>query len=511
MTTATASQFVTLTPGTPYHGPELKAVEAKAMMNLAPLTAGVDQTLTTIALAYKYVPWFRTACKLRAEAIMGFPLELQNEAGDDVSEEPEYQSVMLWTRKLLYRTEMNKVKYGAAYHLLETNRFGLNMTPRFIPSPVVQPMVDYDHFGLTGFNVAYYGYSGQYPLNRMFWVWEENDESEIWPGPSDGDAGLKAAGLLYAIQEVANRYMGSGGVPVTAVMVAPTADKEERTKIEGWLAKFAGGFRNAFKFLAVDRGTEFATIGSEMKDLQAVELTASERDNVAVAMRVPPTVIDASSANYATADSEMTGFYLNVVIPESEKLEPDLNTQLYQRIGLRLRFKPDELKILKSIKQKQAQGVALLVGGKPIASINEARGMVDLDPVETPDGELDPQFDVVAPPAPEPPKVVVAPVAGSTASPGLPTPAASPASAGSPDVNGMRALQRQSLAQFKAGQSAAVGVWFDDELEAASSGNMVRSAYLAHWPRPTASLDERRIAALEQYNALVLAGSVPSV
>lgn len=503
------SQFVTVTPGSVYAPPELKSLDAKSM-NLAPLTAGVDQTLTTIELAFRYVPWFRTGCKLRAAAVMGFPLELANDAGEDVSEQPEYQPVMLWTRKMLYRIEMNKVKYGAAYHLLESNRFGLNITPRFIPSPVVQPMINYNQGGLSGFNVAWYTDSGQYPLDRMVWIWEPNDESEIWPGPSDGGAALKASGLLYAIEEMVNRYMGSGGVPVTAVRTPATTAPEERIKTEGFLTKVAGGFRNAFKFMVVDKGTEFEQIGSDMKDLQSVELTTSERDNVAVALRVPPTVIDGKSANYATADSEMTGFYLNTIIPETEMLEPELNTQLYQRLGLTLKFKPDELRVLKGIKQKDATAVFNLTGGKPLVSVNEARGMVDFDPVLLPNGEPDPKYDALDAP---PPKVVSAfgQPAASGGSPALPE-AASPASVGSPDAAAMRGLMRHSLAQFKAGQSATVDVWFDRELEAASSGNMIRSIYQSHWPRTSAapSLDERRVAALEDYNALVRAGSIPN-
>lgn len=501
MPDAATSQFITVSPGNAYNAPALKA------MNLAPLTAGIDQTLTTIELAFRYVPWFRTACKLRANAIMGFPLELQNDAGEDVSEQPEYQPVMLWTRKLLYRTEMNKVKYGAAYHLLESNRFGLNTTPRFIPSPVVQPMIDYDQGGLTGFNIAWYRDSGQYPLTRMLWIWEPNDESEIWPGPSDGAAALKASGLLYAIEEMVNRYMGSGGVPVTAVRTPATVSPEERVKVEGFLAKFAGGFRNAFKFLVIDKGTEFEQIGTSMKDLQSVELTASERDNVAVAMRVPPTVIDGKSANYATADSEMTGFFLNTVIPETEMLEPELNTQLYQRLGLTLKFKPDELRVMKGIKQKDATAVFNLAGGKPMLSVNEARTFVDFGPVLLPNGEPDPTYDELAP---IPPPNAFGGSAGSGASAAS---GGSPASAGSPGAKTLQALLKQSLSQFKAGQSAAVGVWFDPELEAASSGNMIRGIHTTHWPRPAdtaPSLEERRIAALEVYNALVMAGSVPN-
>jgi hypothetical protein len=73
----------------------------------------------------------------------------------------------------------------------------------------------------------------------------------------------------------------------------------------------------------------------------------------------------------------------------------------------------------------------------------------------------------------------------------------------------MRAMLKQSLALFKAGSPASVGAAFDDELEAASSGRMIRTIYENHWPRtrPAASWQERAVTALEQFNALA-AGSV---
>lgn len=472
-------------------------------ITLPGLRSGSDASLTSIDMAFRWVPWFRRACKLRANAMGRMPLELQNKAGDDVSEEPEYQSVMEWTRSLLYRIEMNLVKHGAAYHLLETNRFGLNHTPRFIPTNSVMPIIDYSDYGVTGFRISMIGNGGgEFPLARVVWIWEPNDESEIAPGSSDGEAALKASGLLYAIDEMANRYMGSGGVPVTAVRVPATVDKPERTKVENWFTQFAGGFRNAFKFLVIDKNTEFETIGSEMRDIMAPELTATQRDNVAVAMGVPPTVIDGKSANFATADSEMTGFYMNTVIPQAEMLEPQLNTQLYQRLGLTLRFMTDELEIMQAMNLAQADSVTKLTG-KPIYSIDEGRNVMELEPLPNKMGEWKEEPDPML-------------AAAATGAAGQPWPGTNkPVAVGKPKpepdgkaidpTDQMRTWQSQSLAQVKAGQSPAVGAPFDDELVAASSGNARRRVFENHWPRPKSaapSVSERAILALEEYNAL---------
>jgi hypothetical protein len=475
----------TVTPGTLHRPPEVKSTITAQMLGL---NRSADAPITTVAYAYQTVPWFRTACKLRADALMNMPLELQNEAGDDVSEEPQYQPVLLWTRAMLYRIEMNLVKYGAAYHLLETNRFGLNHTPRFIPTNSVMVQSNYVD-GVTGFHISGIG---TFPLKsgRVVWAWEPNDESEILPGTSDGEAGLKAAGLLYAIQEMANRYMDSGAVPITAVSVPATVDSSEYPKMEGWLTRAATGFRNAFKFLIVKKDTEFTKIGSEMKDIMAPELTATERDNVAVAMRVPPTVIDGKSANYATAESEMVGFYMNTVIPQASMLEPLLNTQLYQRLGLTLKFQPEQLDVMQAIQMMQAEGVSKLVD--IVLSKDEARAVIEYDPIPGGLGEW----------KKEEPPVIVAP--DGKPMPGQAKPMPDEDEDDAPAK--MKAWLDTSLAQVKSGQPATVGAPFDDELAAASSGKMVRRIYEAHWPRvsapPEQSLQERAVLALEKFNAL---------
>jgi HK97 family phage portal protein len=480
----------TVTPGTLHRPPEVKSTITAQMLGL---DRSQDAPITSIALAYQMVPWFRRACKLRANGLGSFPLALypltaggEENHETDVSEKPEYQAVMQWTRSLLYRTEMNLVKYGAAYHLLETNRFGLNHTPRFIPTNSVMVQANYVD-GVTGFHISGIG-TFAVKSGRVVWAWEPNDESEIAPGPSDGYAALKASGLLYAIQEMANRYMVSGAVPITAVMVPAAVDPSEHVKIEGALARIATGFRNAFKFLVFKRDTEFVKVGSEMKDIMAPELTDTERDNVAVAMRVPPTVIDGKSANYATAESEMVGFYMNTVIPQASMLEPLLNTQLYQRLGLTLRFKPDELEVMQSIQLLQSQGVTELVG-KPILSIDEGRAIIEMEPVPDGLGEWK---------EPEPPMVV--------APDGKPVPGqAKPAPEDEDAPAKMKAWLDTSLAQVKSGQPATVGAPFDDELAAASSGKMVRRIYETHWPRVSAPPDDpqlRAVLALEEFNAL---------
>ena len=74
-------------------------------------------------------------------------------------------------------------------------------------------------------------------------------------------------------------------------------------------------------------------------------------------------------------------------------------------------------------------------------------------------------------------------------------------------VEQMKRWKDAALAQVKAGQAATVGAPFDDELQAASSGRMVRDVFEHHWPKaaksaaPVDDVRLRAIIALEQYTA----------
>lgn len=475
---------------------------AKAVPLSAALGLSATPMLTTTDEAYITVPWLYRAAVLRASTVSRMPYCIEDLAtGEDVAEDdPRVINITRWMTRTLYLAELARVLYGAAYFLLESNRFGLNVTPRYIPRSHVTPNVDYVQ-GVTGFTVSFTQQSNvTVPLDRMVYMWEPNPASEIAPGPAPAYVALQAAGMLGALDRMATAYFQAGAVPITAVKVPPAVSKDDREKLENWFGRFASGFRNAFKFMAVSQGVEFQNIGANVKETAAAELTQAQRDNVAVALGVPPTVLDGKAANFATANSEMMGFYMHTVLPSCELIQEALNAQLFERAGLSFEFEPEKLEIMQTAQLEQAATLQNLTGGKPILSQNEARDMIDFDAVYGGDWPLPPG------------------VPASAASMGedmpMPAPGASAATldvVDSPaepiDPAGMsKAWLEASLAAWKAGQSAAVGTPWDAELVAASSANQVKRIFAAHWPTTTTAgaptWQERAVSELARFNAL---------
>ena len=472
-------------------------IKASPITNTFGLALG-GGPLTTTDEAYQTVPWLYRAAQLRAATLSRMPFGIEDiESGEDVDEDdPRVTNITKWMTRSLFLAELSRVLYGAAYFLLESNRFGLNTTPRYIPRIYVTPQTDMVQ-GVTGFGVTFV--KDTVPLNKMVYIWEPNPASEIAPGPAPAYVALQAAGMLGALDQMTTQYFRGGAVPLTVVEVPASVSPDERNKLENWFVRFAAGIRNAWKFMPVTVGTKFTKIGSEIKDTTAPDLTAAQRDNVAVALGVPPSVIDGKSANYATANSEMMGFYLHTVIPSAELIAEAFNVQLFQRAGLRFYFDIDDLEIMQTAQLEQAKSLQDLTGGKAVLSVNEAREILDYDPVPGGDWKEDE-------PAPAPPPAFGA----SAASPAQPqTDAAGTRpedlEADDPEEQ-MKRWLAYSLDLHRAASPATVGAPFDSELAAASSANMIKRIYAAHWPKqqpaPAESWQAQAVRELARFNAL---------
>ncbi len=109
-----------------------------------------------------------------------------------------------------------------------------------------------------------------------------------------------------------------------------------------------------------------------------VQLIESNRQDVAVAMQVPPTVIDGKSASFATADKDWFGFFITTVIPQTERHEETINRDYLTPLGLQIVFQFERMEIMQAAQLSQAEATRRLVGDStiPIISVEEAREIV---------------------------------------------------------------------------------------------------------------------------------------
>jgi HK97 family phage portal protein len=271
--------------------------------------------------------------------------------------------------------------------LIETNRVGKNATPRYIPARSVKIITDPER-GIVGYQITWSNGVKQYPPDQIVYFVLENDDSEIEPDIPPAVVALEAAGLLYASNAAPARFYAGGFVPVSLVTVPLTTQKSDVEKIESFFKRMATGIKKMFSVLGVYEGVDVKQVGHTLKDSITPEITESARMDVAVALGIPPTVLDSTSANYATATSEMIGFYVNTVFPECSLIESFMNAQFFSQYGLRFVFDFELHEIMQSIQLAQASSVVTLTGEPPL-TIDEGRAMLGYE--ETEETEMTPE------------------------------------------------------------------------------------------------------------------------
>src|SRR5574341_418978 len=345
-----------------------------------------QETLINIDKAYRCVPWLHRGINLRADAVSRVPWHLETDGGADVTEKTAYQYLVLKMRRLLALTEKSLTKRGKAYWLIETNRAGKMATPRYIPASSVIPQTDLQK-GIIGFEIAWSSGVKKYSLEQVVYFVLENDDSEILPDIPPAQVALEAAGLLYASNAVPARFYSGGFVPVSLVTVPITTDQADVEKIERFFKRMATGIKKMFNAIGVREGVDVKTVGHTLKDSITPEITASARDDVAVALGIPPTVLDATSANFATANSEMVGFILNTVFPECDLIQDTANEQFFERIGLKFVFDKNQHEIMQTIQLAQATSAVQLTGNVALLKRSEGRELVGYEADDIPDDD----------------------------------------------------------------------------------------------------------------------------
>lgn len=471
--------------------PNLKAVSFQAAVQdryynfITPVNEAVVGNLTPLS-AYTLVPWLFRAVRLRAQGVSRMPFTLER-GETDVTDAPEFASLISGMKRRLFLTEASKCLTGSAYWLKETNVYGLNLTPRFVIPGSITPYGN-ERDGLLYFSRS----SGQVTRlekHQVVYFWNENFTCEYLPGLGEANVALAAASMLYALDAFTAQFFNQGAVKVTVFPVPTGTQQEEVDRLQNFLRRRLTSVRNAFRMLVMRASDKLSpvVIGSDIKDTEAPELTALQRDNVAAALGVPASVIDGRSSDDSNSRSEKTAFVTDTLIPECEFIAEVANEQLFAPYGIKLVFHPERLDIMQSIQLDQITAVATAVGG-PVLTQDEGRDLLGYGPLNTP-------APVASTPAPKPRRV------------SFPTP--DPAS----ETNLTKALTDWRKATLTALKSATdlpavppavpaeLALAIQADLDTSRTAADVRETFERHWPRPVASPAATNHAAIKMLAA----------
>lgn len=331
--------------------------------------------------SYNVVSYVFRCVNLRANEIANFPRQLQDEAGNDVTEDEAYKAI-LPTTDLLFRIEAARCLSGQSYlHIMDNGR-GRGLGLEWWATPTINPQYD----AMTR-KVAFFrrsiGLIREVALDRMIYFWNPNFYDDNQPGIGESEVCLGPSSGLYAMDAFLAQFLNGGAVPVTIFPIDPATQESDKKDLQSFIDRRMSGVKNAFRNIVLrwwggaDRKP--ITIGSTLKDVDTQGLTTSRKEDIAEAHGMSPNVAD-GGYKYATANDEYTNFIFGTILPRVEQTFEVMTKQFYSKFGLTLVALPKRHEAIQTSMLMQAQTVQALVG-KPVLSVNEGREVIELDPI----------------------------------------------------------------------------------------------------------------------------------
>lgn len=333
----------------------------------------------SVGQAYRLVPYLYRAVDIRAKTLSAIPWSLcRRGESDDLRNDAAYHGLTQRMRHLLYLTEASLCVYGQAYWLRETNQAGRNERLRWLLPSSVQPRFDVRN-GIVGFDRIVGGKTQPLGTNEVVYFWLPSLTAELGSGVPPAQVALKAAQVLYHLDQFTEAFFRRGAIKATLLTVEGNPPKQELERLESWWRRMLSGVRSSWQSVAIRSTVKPVIIGDGLGDMQNRELTVQQREHVCAAMGVPHSLLSADAANYATAQSDKLTFLHQTVIPVAQLIEEVMNEQLFVGKGLQFRFHPEQLEEMQQHEVAKAKSLVALVECG-IVTVDEARSMLGYKP-----------------------------------------------------------------------------------------------------------------------------------
>ncbi len=375
-------------------------------MNLNSLPAWFEQLrrggrIGTPADAYMVSPLLYRATNLRADAVSSVPFRVYQ--GDVEQEWPFTQT----PAQLFKEIERSLCLTGGAYlykiykgrrlvGFVPLNPTTMNVTLMTDKATLENPLLGASF--VQSINGKQYG---PWTISDVVYFREPSYFDDIGPGVGAAHVALNSAKLEHYLSRFASAFFEGGAQPVTIMNLPEAMDESEFQRFRTEMRSSAsGGIINAFKMIFMrSPDIKIEQLTPPINTLQMPELYERVITSVGMAYGVPRTMLEASAANYATADSDRQSFWRETIIPRLSLYEAVLNEQVFGPLGWYFEFVPEALDVMQTDEAARAGSLLQLVqAGVPLRGammmlgydlIDEALGtMIDVSPTPPPPAPL---------------------------------------------------------------------------------------------------------------------------
>ena len=354
-------------------------------------------------IAYAHVAPLYRAVELRADALSSVPYRLMRNGV-----EVEWPWKKNFSR-LIASTERSLLVTGAAYWVrivkgrTLTGFEALNPTTvnyRYDPN---MGTLENPYLGLSFNQVIGGKMYGPWTLEQIVYFRENSFIDDVGPGLAPAQVAMQNAQLSYNLDRFTSMFFEGGAQPVTVMNLPDSMDDSEFKRMGAEINQRGSGVLNAFKWIFV-RAQELKVqkITPDINTLMMPELADRTLKQIAMTMGVPLTMLEASAANYATADSDRQSFWRETVIPRLPKLADVLNEQLLGPLNYEIQFMPEQLDVMQADEAQRAGSLLQLTqAGVPLRAAMQILGYDNIADIVLPGDLASPESTPVEAPTDE--------------------------------------------------------------------------------------------------------------
>jgi len=367
--------------------------------------------------------WMAKATDMTALAVSELPFDIMkgDEVFDTSADWKNRIGGMPTPQVLLYNLAAS-LCLGAAYVIPTLTSRAIAYLQYCAPQSVTPWIPDdvewFDRTTSYGQQTRYYP-AGEKQEPEMLYFWLPDSDVEIGPAQSTpaGTAQLSCE-LLTAMDSTIHVNASRGFVPPTILAAKGMSNPAEREKAENWWNRFLQRFTTTTAKIINSDSMSVLKVGAGMDELRTIyaELYRQAIENIGAAYGIPAAVFMSDMAFASEVNPLIKVWYTSGPFTKIYRcIEQTFNTQLLNRYGLRMAFRPETIDAFQEDEAQRAgafktyvdAGIKLSVAAQMVGlELPQGVEYDDLDPEEKPvPPQLAPfagQNNLPAQPEPEP-------------------------------------------------------------------------------------------------------------
>lgn len=293
------------------------------------------------------------AYHLTADTIAGIPFVLYDGQGEEFDNSATWENncgFLPNPSELIRLAVLSLMETNTAYERKTTDAIGYkirgvyHLVPSTI-SPVLDPVTGELRELVRRVGLSTESYLPDDP--RLIRMWRLDHTTELLPSKNtDAKAMLSAAGIVYYADAWIEHFFRRGGIKPVLIAMQGLVNPDKKDEAErSWTAFIRGLGKWGSKVARIFNAEkmDIKQFGAGVDDLKDSGVYGQALENIAIACRIPLSLLKANSANYATAMEEKATWYENKLEPLCNWLAYEWNRQLWEPLGLSMEFKPESL------------------------------------------------------------------------------------------------------------------------------------------------------------------------